>query len=115
QPIVHVIVALGGGSSSEKIASNVLGGVVFEFYRNSGCWFATYLAVRPSHEGKGLARGLLGRVIETIRDRAAPLQQAPPLLAEVEDPRKLSDSLERDKAYRRLLTLESLGFKYLPL
>lgn len=113
-PVLHLIVLLDGASSTETGSDvTVLGGAVFEFYRDSGCWFATYMAIRPDHQGQGLAHDLLARVIKTVTSDAS--LQRPLLFAEAENPRMFSDAHQRSHAYRRLLLLEGLGFRHVPL
>jgi GNAT superfamily N-acetyltransferase len=105
QPVIHVILAL---DSSEDIA----GGLIFEHYRISDCWLATYLAVRADMRNRGIAGGLVGEALREIRLFGS---ECWVLFAEAEDPDRISAKDEQTAAELRLRILDGLGFQPLLL
>jgi GNAT superfamily N-acetyltransferase len=104
QPVVFIILARERGT--------ILGGIVFEQYRESGCWLATYLAVRPKARHRGIASGLLDACVRRIERVAAPGWL---LFAETEDPERIADPAERDFARLRLRILTALNMRRLAI
>lgn len=105
QPVLHAILAC---DAQERI----LGGIVFERYRKSGCWLATYLAVRPDARRRGVATGLLARAVAVM---AAEGEASAPVLAEAEIPACIPDPGNRARAWRRLRFLKMLGMRRVPI
>jgi GNAT superfamily N-acetyltransferase len=105
QPHTHIVLACDP-------ASRIVGGAIFEEYRISGCWLFTYLVVHPQVRGRGIATRLLS---EVLRVMAAGQSQDPILLAEAEDPARMSDPIERAFAEARLRILDRLGLRRLPI
>jgi hypothetical protein len=105
QPQVYIILA---GDSPDS----VLGGIVFERYRRTGCWLASYIAVRPDARHHHVASGLVGEAVRDI-EACGPADWL--LFAEAEDPEKLTDADECAQARQRLLALDRLGMKRLPV
>jgi GNAT superfamily N-acetyltransferase len=68
KPRVFIICATQGdaGAPDERIQ----GGIVFELYRRSGDWLATYIAVREPERRKGLGRTLFNEMVRVIPDLA---------------------------------------------
>ena len=93
-------------------AAPVSGGIVFEHYRGSGDWLATYIAVHPSARRTGIARTLVAAMIETIaQETAASVWQ---LYAEAEDPTRLPDD-DQAMGWKRLSALSALGFRWIQI
>ena len=105
QPILDIIIA-------RDPTSRIMGGVVFEFHRNSQCWIATYLAVRPEVRRCGVAHGLIREMIAYIGEASGSDWL---LFAESENPAFIRDVTERSVAEQRLATMDCLGFRGLPL
>ena len=107
KPHLHMIVACAPASGD-----TVVGGIIFEHYRRSGFWLATYIAVHSGLRGHGVATELFARMKSAIVARApSKLWQ---LLAEAENPLRLRGE-ERIAGYRRLSFLTRLGLRRLPI
>lgn len=102
QPMVHIIIA-------RESADRVVGGLVFEHFRASGCWLATYIAVRPDARRHGIARHLMREMLNYIFARTFDAI----VLAETEDPACVADG-DREFAEQRLSILDSFGLRQLP-
>ena len=103
---------LACASASEVKAEAVVGGIIFEHYRQSGFWLATYIAVHPTLRGQGVAADLFARMKSAIAERAPSPHWH--LVAEAENPLRLHGE-ERVPAYRRLSFLTRLGLQRLPI
>ncbi|MGB5694603.1 MAG: GNAT family N-acetyltransferase [Polyangiales bacterium] len=103
-PIVHIIVAVDGSGRQ------VIGGVVCEYYRASGCGLVTYLVVTPTTRRTGIGRQLVSCAAATLRTQAAvhgrPLQA---VFAEAADPARLPSSNGGTEPGERLSALARLG------
>ena len=108
----HVYMILACASASEVKAEAVVGGIIFEHYRRSGFWLATYIAVHPTLRGQGVAADLFARMKSAIAERAPSPHWH--LVAEAENPLRLHGE-ERVPAYRRLSFLTRLGLQRLPI
>lgn len=108
KPRVFIQLACAGGEESTEPV--VLGGVVFEWYRQSGDWLMTYLAVRQDRRGAGLARRLFNAATRTIRAHATNTEWQ--LYAEAENPLHFAGA-DRAAAYARLPVLAALGLRRL--
>jgi GNAT superfamily N-acetyltransferase len=104
QPEVHVILA----EDSKKV---ILGGIIFEFYRQSGSWLVTYIAVRREFRHHGIGAALIKGVVDTIARRTAVVT----FFAEAKIPTRISTPSERDCAWTRLAILGALGMRRLPI
>jgi GNAT superfamily N-acetyltransferase len=105
QPRTHIVLACNADD-------RILGGIIFEEYRASGCWLATYIAVRPDARRLGLAAGLMSQAVRTSGTNQA---NECSLLAEAENPARISDAAERARAEERLRILDKLGMRILPI
>lgn len=106
KPHLYILLAV-------KDPHDICAGIVFEWYADSKSWLITYLAVGATHRGHGLARSLIDRAIQTMRAAHVGGAGVPRSLifAETEDPTLLGDAPEViEGAYRRIATLEALGF-----
>ena len=104
QPLVHRILAL-------DMDGQILGGVTFEFYRESICWLVTYIAVRPEVRRRGIGAALVTSAVETISRQTGDVT----LFAETEIPAQLATLPERDWAWTRLAILTRLGLRHIPI
>jgi GNAT superfamily N-acetyltransferase len=105
QPMVHVVLAC-------ESTGDILGGVVFEQYRESGCWLLTYLAVHKHSRRQGLASSLLDQVKETIRLVGGTDDL---LLLEAKSPLHAENQTEHELAVTRLKIFDRLGIQYFPI
>lgn len=104
-PILHLIVARR--RSGSKNSSKVVGGIAIEYFRSSTVAVATYLAVAPEEQRRGLGRRLLAKAIDKVSADNGGVR--PLIFAEVEKPdSQLTDS-DRQSARRRLSTIAALG------
>jgi GNAT superfamily N-acetyltransferase len=103
-------VAKGDLSEQQLPEPRILGGIVFEYYRNSRTWLITYLAVDPSTQGRGIGSSLVRRALHTVQSTLDPEDDTAYIFAEVETPRG-----ETEIAYRRIGMLENFGFMRLKL
>lgn len=93
-------------------AEQIRGGVIFEDYRAANAWLTTYLVVKPEAQRRGVATGLMREVAATIVKNGDP---GAILLAESENPERISDTAERQHAQQRLQILSRLGFRHIPI
>jgi len=105
QPRVYIVLACNA-------ASRILGGIIFEEYRTSGCWLVTYLVVRPDSRHRGIASGLVREAVRTI---GANQTKDCNLFAEAENPDLIADPANRAHAEERLRILDKLGMRYVPI
>jgi GNAT superfamily N-acetyltransferase len=105
QPCIYIVLA---GDDKARI----VGGVIFEEYRMSGCWLLSYLAVSPAVRRQGIAKGLISEVLRIIDTEQS---QVPILLAEAENPARICDAVDRAQAEARLRILDKLGMRQLPI
>lgn len=112
KPLLQVLLAVTGPESPEQAdAASLLGGIIFEYFRNSKAALITYLCVRPDMRGKGVARFLLGRAVDGVRASNGPV----PLFAEAENPCLQSNDCGRKSAIGRMRILDKLGFREIPI
>jgi GNAT superfamily N-acetyltransferase len=101
-PDLHVLIAHFGDAMA--------GGLICEYYRNSGVALATYLAVAPEAQGKGIARTLVAKAVQIMSQSASRVgRSAPVVLAETENPDMQPTEEARQKAVQRLQILSRLG------
>jgi GNAT superfamily N-acetyltransferase len=102
QPQVHMVLAR---DSQERI----LGGIIFEFYRQSECWLATYIAVRPDVRHHGIGAALIAEAVDTISGGTPDVT----LFAEAEIPTRISTPDQQNWAWKRIDILAALGMRRL--
>lgn len=105
QPRMHLLVAVDGQEG------HLLGGIAFEYYRDSRCGLLTYLVVAPDGRRRGLGRqlvrGALQRLQQEARAHGAELRG---VFAEAEDPDRVGASDDAAMPPReRLTALAHLG------
>ncbi len=93
---------------------DVLGGIVFEYYRASSTALLSYLVVDPAARRKGVGRGLVERaravLEETARGTGRDLRG---VFAETEAPEGSEDAAVRAATVARLEALRALGGKWI--
>lgn len=100
-PILHIIVA------RTRPGDKIVGGIAIEYFRRSRAALATYLAVAPDEQRRGLGRRLLAKAIDKVSvDNRGP---HPPIFAEVERPEAQNNEMDRQSAQRRLSVIAALG------
>lgn len=102
QPRVHIVLA--------REFDDIRGGVVFEWYRQTGCWLTSYVAVRPNARQSGIATGLMAQVAATMQTHG----RFQLLFAEAENP-LYSPLAERPQMTQRLQVLAKLGLRHVPI
>ena len=90
----------------------VVGGIVFELYRKSGAWLATYIAVREDQRRLGIGQHLFDEMVRAIGEAAATPDWH--LFAEAENPMAF-EGRQREAAYHRLAILSQFGLLRLPI
>jgi GNAT superfamily N-acetyltransferase len=105
QPRIYVVLACDA-------ADRMLGGIIFEEYRTSGCWLVTYLVVRPDARRQGVASGLMMEVVRTIGESQT---KDCSVLAETENPARIADAADHAAAVERLRVLDKLGMRHLSI
>jgi GNAT superfamily N-acetyltransferase len=104
-PLLHIVVARAAQPSGAE--PQILGGGVFEYFRQSRAALITYIAVHPDARRMGLARQMLARVfVETRRDNGGTM---PLVLAEVENPDAQTSPDDRRIATERIGIFRALG------
>lgn len=90
------------------------GGLVFEFYRESGCGLLTYLVVAKRSREQGLARQLIDRAKAALAEDARRLGvRLNALFAESESPTEVAPGEGPISPRLRLSVFEKLGAKWL--
>jgi GNAT superfamily N-acetyltransferase len=117
RPLLHIALAVRDGVAPGALgAADIAGGILFEYFRASGCALITYVCVAPAARRQGVARALIGRAIETCRALGAEAGLETLVFAETENPARLPPEPEAaPKAHARLVTLDALGFQHLPI
>lgn len=106
QPRMHLLVAFADDSPARELH----GGIAFEYYRDSRCGLLTYLVTAATRRRRGLARRLVARAIQLLREDAR--EQGAELravLAETEDPDQVAAHGGSMPPSARLSALARLG------
>lgn len=107
--LTFILVAVEGRGKIGA-SSGVLGGIVVEFYRRSGCGFITYIAVNPNMRRVGLARLLVTSAKKSLYKKAANLRiKIRAVVGECNDPRNTLVSKDSLDPTERLKILSHLG------
>lgn len=122
QPRMHLLVAVdhdpdadpdGDGDPDDDNAAthpHVLGGMAFEYYRDSRCGLLTYLVTDPAHRRRGLARRLIRQAIALLhRDAREYAAQLRGVFSETEDPQQVGAQDNVMSPRDRLTVLARLG------
>jgi len=105
QPRMHLLVAV-----DDATAGRPLGGIAFEYYRDSRCGLLTYLVTDPAHRRRGLARRLVDRAVDLLhRDAQAEGAVLRAVFAETEDPGQVDARGTAMPPHTRLAVLARLG------
>lgn len=105
QPRMHLLVAVDDAAPDRP-----LGGIAFEYYRDSRCGLLTYLVTDPAHRRRGLARRLVERAIDLLhRDAQTEGAALRAVFAEAEDPDKVGAGGNAMPPRERLAALARLG------
>lgn len=106
QPRMHLLLAVDERAQPPRL----LGGIAFEYYRDSHCGLLTYLVTDPAHRRRGLARLLvqtaIGRLHEDARGYGTDLRG---VFAETEDPDLIGNDGNAMPPRERLAALARLG------
>jgi hypothetical protein len=89
--------------------SRVLGGIAYEYYRESRCALVTYLLVSQQARHKGHGARLLAAARERLQRDAGTDDTPHAIFAEAEIPDRLADAVPRQAARQRLAILAALG------
>ncbi|HSP41741.1 MAG TPA: GNAT family N-acetyltransferase [Luteolibacter sp.] len=112
QPRTRLIIAVRGDSTD---GGEMLGGLVFEHYRESRCGLLTYLVVAPDQRCQGIARLLLGRATRSLEEEAAAHGGLQAVFAEAADPALVGPEHDGMSSDRRLRALYRLGLRHVRL
>lgn len=74
-----------------RAGTAIVGGIVYERYRASGCGLVTYMVVAPAARGSGLGKRLLDGAVAELATRGAPI-----VFGEVNDPRRVGAGNARE-------------------
>jgi GNAT superfamily N-acetyltransferase len=77
--------------------NTVIGGIVYEVYRQSSCTMLTYIAIDDKYRGTGLSKRLLNETINDIK-----LLQIKIILIEVAVPYNNPDAITRQHIWKKL-------------
>lgn len=102
----QLTIRIAGRCLRDRARREILGGIAYERYPESGCGLVTYMVVAPAARRQGL-----GRVLQ--RDAALALYRAgaPAVFGEINDPRLAGRGADepRDAMWRRLLRNQTWG------
>jgi GNAT superfamily N-acetyltransferase len=114
QPVLHALVA--GRDLASPSGRDLRGLLLCEFYRRSSCGLLSYIAIVPTFRGRGLARWLLERAVETLRaDARSGDQRLRAVFGEVHDPARVDPSQDAFDPTSRLEVMEKLGARLVPI
>lgn len=112
QPQMHLLVAVDADSSTPAL----LGGMAFEYYRESRCGLLTYLVVDPAQRRRGVARQLIQRAIALLtQDAGTAGSTLRGVFSETEDPALVAAEGNAMSPQQRLITLAQLGARRLAI
>ncbi|HEY9199874.1 MAG TPA: GNAT family N-acetyltransferase [Gammaproteobacteria bacterium] len=113
QPRMHLLVAVAGDADSsarDDAQPEILGGMAFEYYRDSRCGLLTYLVTDPAHRRRGLARRLIRQAVALLqRDASESGAELRGVFSETEDPRQVGAQGNAMSPRDRLTALARLG------
>lgn len=114
QPRMHLLVAVapdGDPDAGDDTAHpEVLGGMAFEYYRDSRCGLLTYLVTDPAHRRRGLARRLIRQAVALLQRGAREYgTELRGVFSETEDPRQVGAHGNAMSPRDRLTALARLG------
>lgn len=113
KPELHIVLAVAETDGEEEVVrSSILGGLIYEFYRASEAMLITYLCVAPDTRRKGIAKSLLRRAVDDLKNERG---GSIPVFAEAEDPKRREVNSDRLNARIRLTILKHLGFRKIPI
>ncbi len=111
-PRTHLLVAL----ASTDDPPDIIGGLMFEYYRESGCGLLTYLVVATRHRNRGVARELVSRARAILEQDAALAEcSLEAVFAETEDPAQVDAGSTSMDPNRRLAALYGLGGRWIDI
>lgn len=106
QPRMHLLVAVDAHARTPRL----LGGIAFEYYRDSGCGLLTYLVTDADHRRRGLARRLVDKAIARLHEDAhGHGVELRGVFAETEDPAQVNSDGNAMAPRERLQALARLG------
>lgn len=112
QPQMHLLVAVDAHAPSPGL----VGGMAFEYYRDSRCGLLTYLVVDPAQRRRGLARQLIQRAIALLKQDAIDAGTVlRGVFSETEDPEQVAAEGNAMSPQQRLITLAHLGARRLDI
>jgi GNAT superfamily N-acetyltransferase len=107
QPRTHLLAAVRKGRTG---AEELAGGLIFEYYRTSGCGLLTYLVVTPPNRRLGLGRALVQKALEILRsDAMCEGRELAAVFAETENPELTWEGGRAMPPRERLGVLAALG------
>ncbi len=108
QPVSHLLLA------KSKETSEIIGGLVFEYYQNSQCGLLTYLVVHSEYRKLGIGLELVSRAVDILVEGAkAQGHSIRAVFAESENPSKVPENYGAMSPRARLLALSRMGFRWL--
>lgn len=106
QPRMHLLVAVDTHAQPPRL----LGGISFEYYRDSRCGLLTYLVTDAEHRRRGLARRLVDQAIARLHEDAhGHGVELRGVFAETEDPAQVNSDGNAMAPRERLQALGRLG------
>lgn len=114
KPVLRLIVV--GEHLKDRQRRTLYGFIMPEFFRGSGCGLLTYLAVSSRFRRRGVARFLIDHARNALwMDARAHGCQLNAIFGEVNDPRKISGSVEEVFSRKMLQILRRLGARFVPI
>lgn len=96
--------------------AQIMGGHLFEYYKESSCGLLTYLVILPRYKGKSLARLLLEKAFLILeRDASCAGKELKGVFAEANDPVAFSPNEDAMSPVQRLRILSRLGARIIDI
>ena len=105
-------IRIAGRALRDRARREVLGGIVFERYRRSGCGLVTYMVIAPAARRQGL-----GRQLQREAALAMFAAGAPAVFGEINDPRLAGEGVDEpiEHMWRRLERNQAWGARVLDI
>jgi GNAT superfamily N-acetyltransferase len=111
-PRYELTVRIAGHALHDPARRDVLGGVAYERYPQSGCGLVTYMVIAPPARRQGLGRRLQGDAVRALRNVGAPA-----VFGEINDPRRIGAGVDEPPIdmWRRVRRNMSWGARVLDM
>eukprot|EP00002_Diphylleia_rotans_P010739 TRINITY_DN2129_c0_g4_i1.p1 TRINITY_DN2129_c0_g4~~TRINITY_DN2129_c0_g4_i1.p1 ORF type:complete len:260 (-),score=69.12 TRINITY_DN2129_c0_g4_i1:161-940(-) len=107
--LLHIVLAV------HKETRVAMGGLVFEYYKQSNCGLYTYAAASPNYRGKGFAKFFIDKVLEIVNTDAQKYhgRNCDAVFIECNDPNKVAAEEDAMIPMERIRMFAKMGYRFL--